>query len=66
MVDNYNVPQDLAGSLPGAIPLGTIILTPLFGTIYDRIGKGATLMLIGSIMLTFVHFIFMIHILPVG
>ena len=66
MVDNYNVPQDLAGSLPGAIPLGTIILTPLFGTIYDRIGKGATLMLIGSIRLTFVHFIFMIHILPVG
>ena len=66
MVDNYNVPQDLAGSLPGAIPLGTIILTPLFGTIYDRIGKGATLMLIGSVMLTFVHFIFMIHILPVG
>ena len=30
--------------------MGTIILTPLFGSIYDKIGKGATLMLIGSIM----------------
>ena len=48
------------------IPFGTILLTPLFGTLYDRIGKGATLMLIGSTMLTCVHFIFMIHILPVG
>lgn len=66
MVENYGVPSSLAGSLPGAIPLGTIILTPLFGTIYDRIGKGATLMLIGSVMLTLVHVIFMLHILPVG
>ena len=63
MVENYGVPSSLAGSLPGAIPLGTIILTPLFGTI---IGKGATLMLIGSVMLTLVHVIFMLHILPVG
>lgn len=66
MIANYNVSDTFAGVLPGLIPFGTILLTPLFGTLYDRIGKGATLMLIGSTMLTCVHFIFMIHILPVG
>ena len=64
MIANYNVPESLAGIIPGLIPFGTILLTPLFGSLYDRIGKGATLMLIGSVMLTAVHFIFAIHILP--
>lgn len=66
MIHNYGVSPDLAGIIPGLIPFGTIFLTPLFGSIYDRIGKGATLMLIGAIMLTGVHFIFAIHILPYG
>ncbi len=66
MIANYNVPENLAGIIPGLIPFGTILLTPLFGSLYDRIGKGATLMLIGSVMLTAVHLIFAIHILPYG
>ena len=66
MVDNYGVSEYFAGSLPGAIPVGTIALTPLFGIIYDRIGKGATLMIVGSVILTLVHFIFMLHVLPVS
>ena len=56
----------LMGSIPSLIPFGTLLLTPLFGSLYDRIGKGATLMLIGSAMLAAVHFIFTIHILPYG
>lgn len=40
------------------LPYGTIILTPLFGSIYDKYGKGATLMLIGSCLLTLVHVVF--------
>jgi MFS family permease len=39
---------------------------PLFGSIYDKIGKGATLMLIGSVMLACIHIVFAIHILPYG
>ena len=66
MVANYGVSEEWAGMIPGLIPMGTIILTPFFGSIYDKIGKGATLMLIGSIMLTCVHVIFAIHILPYG
>ncbi len=66
MIANYNVPENLAGIIPGLIPFGTILLTPLFGSLYDKIGKGATLMLIGSSMLAIIHFIFAIHILPYG
>ena len=36
----------------------TIFLTPLFGGIYDKYGKGATLMIIGSCLLTLVHGVF--------
>uniref|UniRef100_A0AB33JPY6 Lysosomal dipeptide transporter MFSD1 n=5 Tax=unclassified Prevotella TaxID=2638335 RepID=A0AB33JPY6_9BACT len=66
MVANYAVKEEWAGIIPGLIPFGTIFLTPLFGSIYDKVGKGATLMLIGSAMLTGVHLIFATHILPYG
>src|SRR5574344_2347931 len=52
MIYKYGVAESVAGYIPAILPFGTIILTPLFGTLYDRIGKGATLMIIGSLMLT--------------
>ncbi len=65
MVQKYNVDPKLAGTIPGLLPIGAIILTPLFGSLYDRIGKGATLMIIGSVMLIFVHTMFALPILNV-
>jgi nitrate/nitrite transporter NarK len=65
MIYKYNVPENLAGLIPMLLPFGTIILTPLFGTLYDRIGKGATLMIIGSVILTVVHVLFTLPILNV-
>ena len=58
MVMKYNVPEATAGLIPAMLPFGTIFLTPLFGRIYDKYGKGATLMLIGSTLLTLVHITF--------
>lgn len=58
MINKYNVDPEFAGSIPSLLPFGTIILTPLFGSIYDRKGKGATIMLIGSILLLVVHIFF--------
>lgn len=60
MINKYGVNPDFAGTIPGLLPFGTILLTPLFGSIYDRKGKGATIMLIGSIMLLFSHVFFSI------
>jgi len=55
MINKYHVNPNLAGLIPGLLPFGTIFLTPLFGTVYDKKGKGATIMIIGSVILIFVH-----------
>jgi len=58
MMYKYGIAESFAGSIPALLPFGTILLTPLFGTLYDRMGKGATLMVIGSSMLLLVHVLF--------
>jgi MFS family permease len=37
------------------IPLGTILFTPIFGSLVDRKGKAASLMILGSLLLIFSH-----------
>ena len=63
MIAKYGVDPVFAGNFPALVPFGTIILTPLFGIIYDRIGKGATLMMLGSLLLTGIHICFALPIL---
>lgn len=58
MVNKYSVDPEFAGIIPGLLPLGTLFLTPLFGSLYDRVGKGATIMCIGAFMLIGVHLLF--------
>ncbi len=58
MIFKYGVASDMAGLIPAMLPFGTIFLTPLFGSVYDKYGKGATLMIIGSCLLTLVHVVF--------
>jgi Nitrate/nitrite transporter len=55
MINKYHVNPNLAGLIPMLLPFGTIFLTPLFGTVYDKKGKGATIMIIGSVILICVH-----------
>lgn len=62
MVNKFGVDEYWAGVIPGLLPFGTILLTPVFGTIYDRKGKGATIMMIGSVLIILVHFLFSIPI----
>ncbi|MFU8844380.1 MAG: MFS transporter [Bacteroidales bacterium] len=37
------------------IPLGTIIFTPIFGSVVDKRGKAASLMMLGALLLIFAH-----------
>jgi len=60
MVNKFGISDDLAGTIPSMLPFGTILLTPLFGSLYDRKGKGATIMMIGSGILIMVHALFAI------
>ncbi len=55
LVNEYNVQQSLAGWIVSAIPYGTIILTPFFGMIYDRVGHGVWLMMAGCLLLMGSH-----------
>lgn len=66
MIYKYHVDPTLAGNIPAVLPFGTILLTPVFGTLYDRIGRGATLMIIGSGLLLLVHVLFALPILSYG
>lgn len=65
MVNKYGVEQELAGFIPSLLPLGTLFLTPFFGNLYDRHGKGASIMLLGAVMLIAVHLLFALPILNV-
>jgi MFS family permease len=60
MINKFGVKEDMAGSISSLLPVGTLLLTPLFGSIYDRKGKGATIMIIGAVLLLGVHILFSI------
>jgi hypothetical protein len=60
MINKYHVNPYLAGLIPSLLPFGTIILTPVFGGIYDKKGKGATIMIWGSLILILVHGVLML------
>ena len=63
MINKFHVSENWAGLIPGLLPFGTILLTPLFGNVYDRKGKGATIMIIGAILIILVHMLFSISML---
>lgn len=63
MINKYGVDSFWAGWIPSLIPFGNLLMTPIFGGIYDRHGKGATIMIIGSVLLIFVHLLFALPIL---
>ncbi len=60
IVQKFDVPDTFAGYIPALLPLSALLLTPVFGSISDKKGKGATIMIIGSIILVCVHLLFSI------
>jgi len=60
MVNKFGVDESLAGLIPALLPFGTMILTPTFGNLYDRKGKGASIMILGAVLLIVVHALFAI------
>ena len=58
MTHKFGIEESRSGVIPSVLPLGTVLLTPLFGSIYDKRGKGATIMIIGALMLVGIHALF--------
>jgi len=57
MVRKFGVSEEYAGLIPSMLPYGTMLLTPVFGRVYDKKGKGATIMIIGSFLILAAHLI---------
>lgn len=55
VVQKFGVEGEYSGLIPSLLPVGTLILTPLFGSIFDRRGKGASMMIWGAMMLVGVY-----------
>ena len=60
MINKFHVAEEYAGLIPGMLTVGAIALTPLFGNVYDRKGRGASIMILGAFLLLFVHVMFSI------
>lgn len=58
MVSKYGIDPDFAGSIVGLPAMGALFLTPVFGGVIDRRGRSASMMILGSGMLIFVHFLY--------
>ena len=58
MTQKFGIAEKWSGVIPAILPLGTVLLTPFFGSLYDRRGKGATIMIIGALMLVGIHALF--------
>lgn len=58
MISKYGVSPEWAGGISSILPFTSIILTPLFGGVYDRVGNGAGIMILGTVMLTVVLIVF--------
>lgn len=47
-----------SGQITSLLPLGTMIFTPIFGALIDRLGRAASVMTFGSLILLIVHLTF--------
>jgi MFS family permease len=58
MINKFGVQPKFAGNIPAILPFGTLLLTPVFGYLYDRVGRGAGMMIAGATLLTLIHIAF--------
>jgi len=64
MTSAFAAAQQAAGRLNSLLPLSAMIATPLFGLLADRVGRRATLMLLGSFLLMPVYLMIAYSSLP--
>jgi nitrate/nitrite transporter NarK len=58
IVQKFGISDAFAGYIPALLPFSALLLTPVFGSLFDKKGKGATIMIVGSILLVCVHLLF--------
>ncbi|MFI3294671.1 MAG: MFS transporter [Rikenellaceae bacterium] len=56
----FSMSETSAGDLLMLLPVGALFLTPAFGGVYDKIGRGATMMILGCVLIIVVYALFSI------
>jgi MFS family permease len=56
--NKFGIDPETGGVISSLLTFGCLFMTPLFGGIYDRKGRGATIMLIGAVILFCAHLLF--------
>jgi len=56
--NKFGIDPQYGGMISSLLTFGCLFMTPLFGGIYDRKGRGATIMLIGAVILFSAHLLF--------
>jgi len=51
----FGMSYEKSGQIASLLPLGTLIFTPIFGSLIDRKGKAATAMIFGSLLLFIIY-----------
>ncbi len=55
---NLNMPRDVAAGIFSWFPIGAMFLTPPLGFFLDRVGKGASMLILGAILMISCHLVF--------
>ncbi len=58
MIQKYGIADSIAGFVAGSPALGALVLTPIFGRYIDKVGKAASIMVLGAAMLIVVHLVY--------
>jgi MFS family permease len=62
--NKFGMSDVVSGQITSLLPLGTMIFTPIFGALIDKLGKAASVMTFGSLILLIVHLIFALTNIP--
>ncbi len=57
-LNKFSMTTLMSGRITSLLPLGTLFFTPLFGIYVDRMGRSATMMIFGALILLLVHLLF--------
>lgn len=60
MQSKLSISAETGGLIAGLLPVGAILLTPIFGYILDSKGKGISMMILGAFLLMLAHLTFAI------
>ncbi len=56
--NKFGMSDVVSGQITSLLPLGTMVFTPIFGALIDRLGRAASVMTFGSLILLIVHLTF--------